>query len=137
MTVPSVCPPTCLRCGALHLFESLTKMNTQQIEMNGIEEEHMGVEKMKEAIRCYQRDGEGVEVCPREKEPSSLDAYLDSPPNIKLWPEARQCCVRCGKRSRLYCSDCLLFVGTPTGMKTPTELRLPLEASVFFVRSIF
>ncbi|CAM9518336.1 unnamed protein product, partial [Hapterophycus canaliculatus] len=59
-----------------------------------------------------------------------LNEYLDDPPDVKLWPEARQECHRCGKRGRLYCSDCLLFVGTPSGVKTPADLRLPLKVDM-------
>lgn len=56
-----------------------------------------------------------------------LNEYLDDPPDVKLWPDARQECHRCGKRGRLYCSDCLVFVGTPSGVETPTNLQLPLQ----------
>lgn len=61
---------------------------------------------------------------------TSLDEYLDNPPNVKLWPDARQDCHGCGKRGRLYCSDCLVFLGPPAGVKTPTELRLPLQVTL-------
>lgn len=114
-------------------------MNTQQV--NGTEDG--GGENEEERVKGYgqqEEKEEEEEVYPPHEEEeeeevpggssSSLDAYLDNPPDIKLWPEARQNCTRCGKRSRLYCPDCLLFVGTPAGVKTPpTELRLPLEAS--------
>eukprot|EP00903_Cladosiphon_okamuranus_P006630 g6475.t1 len=61
---------------------------------------------------------------------SSLDEYLDDPPDIKLWPEARQACHGCGKRGRLYCSACLVFIGTPTGVETPTNMQLPLQVDI-------
>lgn len=61
---------------------------------------------------------------------SSLDEYLDNPPSCRPWPEARQECPQCRKRGRFYCSDCLVFVGTPDGVKVPTGLRLPVEVSL-------
>lgn len=60
---------------------------------------------------------------------SSFDEYLDNPPSCRPWPEARQECPQCRRRGRFYCSDCLVFVGTPDGVDVPTGLRLPLEVS--------
>lgn len=57
----------------------------------------------------------------------SLDEYLDNPPSCRLWPEARQECPQCRKRGRLYCAECLVFVGAPDGVDVPTGLQLPLE----------
>ncbi len=56
---------------------------------------------------------------------SSLDEYLDNPPDVRLWNKEN--CDRCGKKTRLFCADCLVFVGTPPGVETPTGLRLPLQ----------
>lgn len=107
------------------------QMNTHQVQ--GTEE---GSGETEEGVDgCGQQEKEEEEVCPRKEVPDSLDAYLDNPPDIKLWPEARQNCALCGKRSRLYCSDCLVFVGTPSGVKTPTKLRLPLEVKTHQVYS--
>eukprot|EP00904_Undaria_pinnatifida_P007019 jgi/Undpi1/3447/HiC_scaffold_16.g06819.m1 len=60
----------------------------------------------------------------------SLDEYLDNPPSCRLWPEARQECPQCRKRGRLYCAECLVFVGAPDGVDVPTGLQLPLEVDI-------
>ncbi|CBN79212.1 conserved unknown protein [Ectocarpus siliculosus] len=66
----------------------------------------------------------------RSRGASAMEEYLERPPDINLWPQGRQECHRCGKRVRLYCPDCLILVGTPDGVETPTELRLPLQVDV-------
>lgn len=77
-----------------------------------------------------QQEANETDTADQRREPlSSFDEYLDNPPSCRLWPEDRQECPQCGKRGRLYCSDCLVFVGTPDGVDVPTGLQLPLQVS--------
>lgn len=127
VTSVGVCPIFQTSCSCVSSFRQAATTVSPMNKHQAICTEGKGGGERKECGQ--QQDNE--QAYRREEEPgSSLDEYLDNPPDIKLWPETRQNCVRCGKRSRLYCSDCLLFVGTPTGVKTPTDhLRLPLQVS--------